>query len=698
MKKKKILIFGGTGSLGSNLVYIFQDRYDLYLNFHKKKIFSNKIKYVKIFNNSTINLRDIKKKIEDISPYAIINCVANTDLDYCEANPEKTKFPNSILPNILSKIAYKKSIKFIHFSTDHLWSKNESFKSEKEKTSPINNYAKQKVLAEKQIKLNNKNALIIRTNFFSHSINDDKSINIIINSIKKRLPLKLDDRYYFTPIYSFILIKILNKLIIKNIKGIFNIVSNEKISKYKFGILISEFLKIKKPNIIKESIDNAYLKAKRCKDLSLSNAKIKNILNIKIPSIEKQLEMFFKNESAIKKKLLFTIKYGQHSVNNADILSVKKILQDGPLTQGQFIKETEVKIANYVGAKYAVAVSSATAGLHLSYMALGISEKKKIITSPITFISTSNAALYCNSRPLFSDIDLKTINLCPSKLETNLKKNKNIYCITPVHFSGLASNMKEINYLAKKYKLKIVEDAAHALGARYECGSMVGSGKYSDLCVFSFHPVKIIAGGEGGIITTNSEELYQTLIKLRTHGINQNSKQLLNKSVAYTKNEKNLWYYEMTDLGYHYRQTDIHCGLIYSQMDRIDQFLSKRKKIAEIYDEHFNKNNKFYLPQYYQRNFSSNHLYTLNFNFKKENISRNRLMDELQKRNIFTQVHYIPVPLQYYYKKMGYNMKNLKNALLHYNQCISLPIYYDLTKDQQQFVIDSVEEILQINK
>ena len=693
--KKKILIFGGTGSLGSNLLYVFQKKYDLFLNFHKKKIFSKEIKYVKIIDNENLNLIDIEKKIEDIKPDIIINCAANTDLDYCEANPEKTKLPNYTLPNILSKISYKKSIKFIHFSTDHLYSNNKSFKKEEEKTIAINHYARQKLLAEKKINSNNKNALIIRTNFYSHSIDEDKSINSLINSIKKRTPIKLDDEYYFTPIYSLILIDLLNKLIIKNSKGIFNIVGNERISKYMFGMLISEFLEIKNPNIIKDSIQNAKLKAKRCEDLSLSNNKIKKTLNIKIPNLKRQLEMFFKNERQIKKKLLFKIRYGQHSINNKDIFFVKKILRDGPLTQGQFIKETEAKIANYVGAKYAVAVSSATAGLHLSYMALGINQKKRIITSPITFLSTSNAALYCNSKPLFSDINSKTINLCPSKLETNLKNNKNIHCITPVHFSGLPYKMKEINYLSKKYNLRVVEDAAHALGAKYECGSMVGSGKYSDLCVFSFHPVKIIAGGEGGMITTNSKKLYQKLIKLRTHGVSQNTNEIFNKNVAYTGNQKNLWYYEMTDLGYHYRQTDIHCALIYSQMNRIHDFLSKRKKIAQIYDMHFIKNDNYYLPQSNLRGLSSNHLYTLNYNFKKNKISRNHLMGELQKRNIITQVHYIPVPLQYYYKKMGYNMNNLENALLHYNECISLPIYYNLTREQQKFVIKSVDEILQ---
>ncbi len=692
--KKKIIIFGGTGLLGTNIVYNLEKKYKIFVNFYNKKFFSKYLNYIKIIDNKKINISEIKRKIDEIDPSLIINCAANTDLEFCEQKPNETEFANIVLPDILSKISFEKKIQFIHFSTDHLYSGLKKFKNEKDKTFLLNNYAKQKFIAEKKILQNNKNSLIIRTNFFGHTIDEKKSISNLINSLKKREKIKLDDNYYFTPIYTFVLIDLLKKLIRKKSRGIFNLVGDERISKYKFGLLIANILNIKNPNIVKESIDNAKLQAKRCKDLSLSNYKIKKFLKIKIPSLKNQLIQYFKNNSEIKKKFLTKIRYGQHSINNKDISLVKKILQNGPLTQGQFIRETEEKIANYVGAKYAVAVSSATAGLHISYMALSISRKKRVITSPITFLSTSNAALYCNSMPLFSDIEKETINLSPSELENNLKKNKDIHCISPVHFAGLPANMKEINFLAQKYNLKIVEDAAHALGAKYECGSMVGSGKYSDLCVFSFHPVKIIAGGEGGMITTNSDELYYTLLKLRTHGVNQNLNKILNKDVGLTKNKKNFWYYEMTDLGYHYRQTDIHCALIYSQMDRIEKFLLKRRKIASLYDKELSKNNKYFLPQNKFRNFSSNHLYTLNFNFEENQISRNFLMSELSQRNIVTQVHYIPVPLQYYYKKIGYNVKNLKNTLKHYKECISLPIYYDLTKQQQNFVIDSVNEIL----
>ena len=694
--KQKILIFGGTGLLGTNIVYHLQKNFDITLNFYNKKFFFKDVKYANLINSKKFDIKELIKKIEKINPKIIINCAANTNLEFCEKKPNLTKFANCTLPEILSKISNKKNIKFIHFSTDHLYDGKKKFKSEKDKTYPLNNYANQKLIAEKKIVKNNKDSLIIRTNFFGHTIDETKSINNLINSIKKREILKLDDNYFFTPIYTFTLIKLLNKLIQKKYSGIFNLAGSERLSKYKFGLLIADILNIKKPNILKESIDNAKLKATRCKDLSLSNSKIKKVLNLKIPELKIQLKEFFENDHKIKKLFLFKIRYGQHSVNFNDIKYVKKVLQNGPLTQGQLIRETEAKVANYVGSKYAVAVSSATAGLHLSYIALSINKKRRVITSPITFLSTSNAALYCDSLPIFSDIDLDTINLCPSKLEINLKKYNDIGCITPVHFAGLPAKMKDINFLAKKYKLKIVEDAAHALGAKYECGSMVGSGKYSDLCVFSFHPVKIIAGGEGGMITTNSEDLYYKLLKLRTHGINQKSNEILNRNIGFTKKQKNLWYYEMTNLGYHYRQTDIHCALIYSQMDRINKFLEKRNKIAKFYDKEFSTNDKYFLPQKRFRNFSSNHLYTINFDYKKNKITRNYLMSELQKRNIISQVHYIPVPLQYYYKKLKFNMKNLDNALKHYQDCLSLPIYYDLSRSQQKFVIDSVNEILNL--
>lgn len=690
--KKKILIFGGTGTLGSNFLIKLKNKYDLVCNFHKTKIFLDQIKYFKIIDK-IFNEKQVIENIKKIKPNIIINFAAETNIDYCEKNPKISEKTNLILPKLLSHICKKTNIKFIHISTDQFYNINKKFKNEKDKTSKINIYSKHKLEAEKSIFKNTKKSVIIRTNFFGHSIYDDKSINKIIKKIKFREKLFLFDDYYFTPIYTFELINIIEKIIDRNINGLFNIVGDDRLSKFEFISKIAKFLDIKNPNFERSKLVKGKLHARRNHDLSLSNNKIKKILGIKIPNIDKQLQNFLKSDDFIKRKKLTKIPYGKHSINNQDIKFVKNILKSKNLTQGDFIKETEIKISNYVGSKYAVAVSSATAGLHLSYIALGISKKHKVVTSPITFLSTSNAALYCNSMPKFSDIEEGSLNLSLSKLEETIKKNKDIFCVTPVHFGGLSKNMKGINYLKNKYKLKIVEDAAHALGAKYECGSMVGSCKYSDLCVFSFHPVKIIAGGEGGIITTNSESLYKKLISLRTHGVLQNTSTFKNKSIAFTNNKKNNWYYEMDNLGYHYRQTDIHSALIYSQMNRIDEFLKKRKEVASNYDKYFK--NKNYLDCYQKeyRNFSSNHLYIVKIDFNKK-LTRNYLMNELNKRNIFTQVHYIPVPLQWYYKKLGYNMKGLENSSKYYKNCLSLPIYYDLNIKNQKYVIESLEEII----
>jgi Predicted pyridoxal phosphate-dependent enzyme apparently involved in regulation of cell wall biogenesis len=238
-------------------------------------------------------------------------------------------------------------------------------------------------------------------------------------------------------------------------------------------------------------------------------------------------------------------------------------------------------IANYVGAKYAVAVTSCTAGMHLACMAANLSNNQNLITSPITFVSTANVAFYTNATPIFSDIDPKTLNLCPKNLTKTLKSNPKTKVILPVHFAGMPCDMLKIKKIADSKNISIIEDAAHALGAKYKNGQMVGSCCHSLATVFSFHPVKLIASGEGGMITTNNREFYKKLLRLRSHGINKIDDNFVYKNSAYEKGIKNLWYYEMQELGYHYRITDFQCSLAISQFKKIDKFLVKRKKLVK---------------------------------------------------------------------------------------------------------------------
>lgn len=388
------------------------------------------------------------------------------------------------------------------------------------------------------------------------------------------------------------------------------------------------------------------------------------------------------------------IPYGKHYIDQDDINSVVDILKNKNLTQGPTVLAFEKAVANFVGSKYAVAMSSWTAGLHMAYLAAGLKENDKIITSPVTFVATSNAALYCNAKPIFSDIDPETINLCSKQLEEKVQNIDNIKIISPVHFSGLPCDMKEIKRIADKHKITVIEDAAHALGAKYKDGSMVGNCKYSDMTGFSFHPVKSIAAGEGGMITTNNKRLYKKLLKLRSHGINKLDDKLINTELAFTGDIKNPWYYEMQELGYNYRITDIQCALGQSQLKKLNKFIERRLELVLRYDKAFATFNNVKPIQKKYRKLSSHHLYVVEINFSNLKINRVKLMTELRNEGILTQVHYMPVTSHPYYMSLGYKTCNYRNSVDYYNKCLSLPLYYSLTNDDQSKVIKLLKSLL----
>jgi len=391
------------------------------------------------------------------------------------------------------------------------------------------------------------------------------------------------------------------------------------------------------------------------------------------------------------RKLL--IPYGLHSIDKKDIKAVIKSLKGKYITQGSNVSTFENKFKKIVGAKHAVAVSSCSAGLHLCMKALNINKNDNVATSPLSFVSTANSVLHENGNLEFIDINTKTGQIDPEELNKKIKKKK-IKAIIPVHMSGAACNAKEINKICEPKKIKIIEDAAHSFGAKYLNGKMIGCCQYSLCSVFSFHPVKTITTGEGGMITTNSKKIYEKLKILRTHGINKDPKYFKNKNYSQTNKKINPWYYEMTDLGMHYRINDIQCALGISQLQKYKKFIDKRKNIANRYDKFFLKNKNFsiFLSQY--RSISSNHLYILRI--KKSFLQKkpkSKIMNELKKKGIITQVHYIPIPLHPYYKKKGYNMKNLKNTKKFYDEIISIPIFYNLKNIEQQYIIKQISKI-----
>ncbi len=377
------------------------------------------------------------------------------------------------------------------------------------------------------------------------------------------------------------------------------------------------------------------------------------------------------------------IPYGRQWIYEDDINEVIKVLKSDFLTQGPKVWEFEKAICDYTGAKYCVAVSSGTAALHLAVASLGIDKGTEGITSPNTFVASANCLIYNGLIPVFADIDDRTYNIDIKEIKKKINKNTKV--IIPVDFAGQPADMKEIYELARTNNLFVIEDASHAIGSRYEDGNFVGSCKYSDITVFSFHPVKTITTGEGGAITTNSNELYEKLQLLRTHGIIKEEK--------YLRENPGPWYYEMQELGFNYRLTDIQATLGKSQLNKLNFFVERRRDIVRKYNEAF-KNIDFLTTPYEKEGvYSAFHLYVLQIDLKKIGKTRKKVMKELMSKNIVTQVHYIPVHTHpYYQKNFGYKWGDYPVTESYYKKALSIPLYPKMTDEDNNYVIGGVLE------
>lgn len=388
------------------------------------------------------------------------------------------------------------------------------------------------------------------------------------------------------------------------------------------------------------------------------------------------------------------IPYSRQTITLLDSLKVGWHVWRHSLTQGPKISEFEKAVASEVGAQYAVAVSSATAGLHIALEALQLQKGGEVITSPVSFMSSSNAAFYAGLTPRFIDIDPNSLNIDLHKVGAEVALNKNVSAVIPVHFGGLPCDMEVLSDYTAPIGVPIIEDAAHALGASYKCGSKVGSCKYSDMTVFSFHPVKSVTTGEGGVITTNDFEIYQRLLQLRSHGINQLSENFQNPLLSKTNGIRNPWYHEMQRLGYHYRLTEIQAVLGIAQMKKLKDYIAKRQSKAKLYDSLF-ANSIIVRPaqevNYYA---SARHLYVIRINFSSAKISRAELMISLKEMGIGTQVHYRPIPQQPYYANLGYDIADYPEALHYYEEALSIPLFPRLRRSQQEYVAKSILKLL----
>lgn len=388
------------------------------------------------------------------------------------------------------------------------------------------------------------------------------------------------------------------------------------------------------------------------------------------------------------------IPYGRHFLDEDDIQAVVDVMRHGWLTQGPKIAEFEEALAHHVGARYAVAVSSGTAALHMACAAAGIGKGHIAITSPNTFVASANCALYVGATPEFADIDPDTLNLDPVALEQRCHELGKVKAIIPVHLAGLPCDMPAIRRVADTMGAVIIEDAAHALGATCPDGNRVGNCAYSDMTVFSFHPVKVITTAEGGMVTTNNVTLYRDLLRLRSHGINKLDDPFLNPAHAFTDGEQNRWYYEMQEMGFNYRITDVQCALGLSQLGKLDRFLRRRRELALRYDRLLSELPHISPTQRAGRERSAHHLYVVRIDFDAVGRTRASFMGELFANGIISQVHYIPVHLHPYYRANGHADDRFPEAERYYGQALSLPLYYGLSDSEQDYVVSQLRRLL----
>ena len=697
--KKKVLITGGTGLLSSAAWLYQEDKWDITFISRSKDRLPRGKKCVVVSLEESDKLKTV---LEEMKPSFILHTASLTSVEQCEENKYKAYLSNVLTTSNIAKTAAQLGIKLVHVSTDHFSSEGD-LSSEDEIGFPQNNYALTKLQAEFEVKKYCPDSLIIRTNFFSWGLPHRKAfLDFIVDNCLEQKKITLFDDIKFNPISAKYLLHYIDLLLEINSSGVFNVAGDELLTKYEFGMKVCDEMDVDSSFVAKGSIDEQVGLVLRPKNLSISNEKLKKTLSMnEVPSVQQMLKELREEEKQIKlsvdqqysnPKPPF-VSYGKQTIDDSDFDAVMSTLASSYLTQGPKVEEFEAAIARYVGAKYAVAMNNWTSGLHMSMLALGVGPGDFVVTTPLSFVASSNCIVYVGAQPIFVDIDPETLNIDVEKVAEACRSNKNVKAIIPVHFAGAPCEMKELREVANKYNVSIVEDAAHALGGSYLSGERIGNPRYSEMIGFSFHPVKNITTGEGGAITTNSEVIYQKLLKIRSHGINKGFDSFENEGEAFHLGVKNHWYYEMQELGYNFRITDLQCALGLSQMKRIDHFFKERQRVASLYDKHFSSLPNIKLLQKNTRSQSGNHLYVIGIEYEEIGLSRFEVFEKFKEKGIQVHVHYIPITNQPFYKN-NYKTVEMPNSEKYYAMALTLPIYPLMTNVEVERVVESLREIV----
>lgn len=383
------------------------------------------------------------------------------------------------------------------------------------------------------------------------------------------------------------------------------------------------------------------------------------------------------------------IPYGKQSISQQDIDAVIEVLQSDFLTQGPKVPAFEQMVSDYTGAKHALAVNSATSALHIACLALGVGPGDRLWTTPVTFVASANCALYCGAQVDFVDIDAVTYNLCPKALAAKLdiaeKEGYLPKVVVAVHLCGQPCDMQAIRQLSERYGFAVIEDASHAIGGRYQ-EQAIGACQYSDITVFSFHPVKIVTTAEGGMALTNNGVLAEKMALLRSHGVTRDEALMINPVDG-------PWYYEQVDLGFNYRMTELQAALGLSQLTRVDQFVARRHELAARYDELLS-DLPLVLPYQAEEGYSGFHLYVIRLQLDSISLSHREVFEALRQQGIGVNLHYIPIYRQPYFAQMGFERSDFPSAEQYYAEAISVPLYYSMTLQQQDRVVEVLKEVL----
>lgn len=694
-----ILITGVSGLLGGGLAWTLRHAHQVSGIYRKHPVAPAG---VTCFALDLENYPETREVVRNLNPDAVIHCASRTDLDGQESDPEGSWRANVQTTRVLLDALRDLPTKVIHISTDSVYPGDAGPYREDHPTAPRNQYGRTKLEAETLV-ATRPGSLILRTNIYGWNQRRKESL---AEMFLHRLSLGQTVRGFtdarFSSIYVFQLARILERCLEQNLSGLYNAASRDACSKFDFGRRLAQRFGLDPGLVRPGTLAEARLPAPRGTDLSLDVTRLEQALGLPMPTMDEGLEAFHADHaSGLPQKLLqsstgesrdpfvyprrtFTA-YGGQYLDRQDIEAVRETLISSHLTQGPEVARFEERVAQWVGTStHAVAVNSGTAGLHIACLAAGVGPGDEVVTSPITFVASANAAVYCGATPVFADVDPLFCNMDPATLERVITPRTK--AVIPVHFAGQSCDMAALADVVRRkskefdHPITLIEDACHALGSEY-MEEQVGACPWSEMTVFSFHPVKHITTGEGGMVMTRRPELADRLRRLRSHGIVR-------------PDHPDPWYYEQVELGFNFRITDIQCALGRSQMEKLSWFLERRRTIVARYNHAFADLPHLRTPQEHPLCRSNYHLYVVRIDFPALGMTRAEYMGRLKEHNLLTQVHYIPVHFHPYYRNtFGTHEGMLPVAEAFYQQCLSLPLFPAMSDAEVDKVIRVVRAL-----